>query len=80
MAKGDWLYKKMSLIGPNFVPSRQTTRQLRRKNAKERDGQHRQNLFEQGYTALCDRVHERRKVHPPVEWPAWWKKHPTGPV
>lgn len=74
-----WRNYVMPLIGPSMVASRQTTRQLRRKNDKRQraaDWLEDQNSRAQ---ALEDRVYARQAAgKAPVQWPSWWKGRPTG--
>ena len=81
MAKGDWLYRRMKRIGPDMMPSRQLTRQLRRQNTKRQRSDQKRKAADQAYEALCDRVHERQQAGKrAVVWPQWWRGAPTGPL
>ncbi|MDB4306096.1 hypothetical protein N9980_00860 [bacterium] len=61
MAKGDWLYKTMKLIGPKMVASRQLTRAMRRNNAKRKLNLAKQEAartFKQGGSASVRRLQD----------------------
>ncbi len=79
MAKGDWLYKSMKLIGPPMVATRQLTRSMRRQNAKKRRAVEKEEAREASYEAMMSRVQARRDAGKrPVQWPSWWRGRPTG--